>query len=103
MRQANNIRANVLAKINRPNCEMAFTEMVTSLLRSPSYIETYCCKKKQDQEFAVIRLHFDTFQNDFENLETSINNNFPGDRPCGRCKRSLSISRNFCDHLFIEV
>lgn len=104
MRRVNGLRADILYKVYEANVNvgMAFSEMVKTVLTTPSYRENMCCSD-QILDYPMVYLNNDIFCKDFQNIEKAIKDNFPDNPKCSQCKTQPKYTRVFEQQVFIEV
>lgn len=102
MNTINNIRAKLLYEKFGSNSAYSFNEMVNKIMELPSFTETKCCDGAV-KNYPLIKLNSNTFNGDFTNLEQAIEDNFPEESQCSKCKKSPQLKRTFQPHILIEV
>lgn len=106
MRKVNGMRAQILFDHFKTETGQSvatnFTHMVNTVLKMPSYTEEKCCTGEID-EFPIIFLSSETFQDNFANICDSIYDKFPTTTNCPNCDQFPAIKRSFRTHLLIEV
>lgn len=77
----------------------SFTEMVKTVMTTPSYTEKGCCSESL-RNFYLDR---NTINDNFNDLEQAIKNNFRQIGACNKCGLSPKLTRKFEQQVFIEV
>lgn len=110
MRKINTMRAKLLhSTFETGACQCVSTAIVQTFFKNtPSYSETQKCVKCENVmklSFHTVLLEISSFKNDLSKLENSIKANFAESGFCPRCKIQSAriVSRQYHDHLFIEV
>lgn len=102
MKTINLLRAKMLNEHFGSNAAGSFSEMVTTIMKMPSYTEKECCYGSI-KAYPIVYLNNDTFKNDFSNLVRAIEDNRPEALKCTQCNRSPRLRRKFESHVLIEV
>lgn len=102
MNTINNMRAKLLHEKFGENSASSFNEMLNAIMEMPSFTETKCCDGAV-KNYPLIKLNSNTFNGDFTNLEQAIEDNFPEESQCGKCKKSPKLKRDFQPQILIEV
>lgn len=110
MKKINTMRAKLLhATFETGACQIVSTALIKIIFKNtPSYFETQKCVKCQNSvqiSFHTVFVDNSKYENDLRKLEESIGKNLVGSGFCQRCNIPSAeiVSRQYQDHLFIEV
>lgn len=102
MTKINTMRAKLLDEKFGENAASSFSEMVTTIMKTPSFTEKECCYGTV-KNYSIVHLQSETFNNDFNNLEQAIEDNHPPTSACNQCRRSPKFKRTYQPQVLIEV
>lgn len=60
------------------------------------------CNTTEKKTFPVVKISYDTFNNNISNLENAIVDNFPS-KICLECQNAVAYSREYGQHIFVEI